>query len=93
MSNEADYQCVLEAIGKLGSASSISNMLNRVFANTKDEKLRALVGEVLEVMPRKGINHRVVTLRESRGISTKKLEVYCRECLKIDIDLLPTSVI
>lgn len=92
MSKAKDYEDVLEAIGILGSRSKINNLLNRVYAHSKDTKLREMVGEVLAKMPRSGINHSVFTLRDSRAVSTKKLEEYCRDILEWDQDIGPVSI-
>lgn len=92
MSNANDYEDVLEALGILGSKSKVNNLLNKVYAHSKDIQLRNMVGAVLAAIPAAGINHAVITLRDSKSIATKELERYCRNVLDWKPDSGPVSI-
>ena len=86
------YEDVLEAIGILGSESKINNMLNTVYSRTKDHDLRDMVGDILLSMRAAGLNHAVLTLRNSNAVKTKQVESYCRGKLGFDPATGPMSV-
>ncbi len=92
MSNNIEYQEVLEAIGMLANRSTIVNKLNKIFAHTKDIELRSMVGSILvDISSESGINTKRITLRDSNRIKTKKIEYYCREKLERDLFQEPMS--
>lgn len=91
MSSAKDYEDILEAIGILGSKSKINNILNKVYSHSKDYELREMVGCILSEIPRSGINHSVITLRDSNAIPTKKIEAHCRKRLGWASDSGPVS--
>ena len=91
MSTAKDYEDVLEALGILGQKAKINNILNKVYSHSKDRRLRDMIGKVLFQMPRAGINHSVISLRDSNAIPTKELESYCRDVLGWEMDSGPVS--
>ena len=93
MTNQREYEEVLEVLGMLAKKSTINNKLNKIFAYSKDEKLRSMVGAILEKLPEKDINHQVFTLRDHKGLKTKEIETYCREKLGRDVLEQPVSLV
>ncbi|MGH1463335.1 MAG: hypothetical protein ACRBB6_15025 [Neptuniibacter sp.] len=91
MSKAKYHEDVLEAIGTLGSKSRINNLLNKVYSHSRDPKLRDLVGMALSQLASSGINHSVITLRDSNAVPTKELEAYCRKNLGWQSDSGPLS--
>jgi len=91
--NAKDYEEVLEALGMLGRRTTINNKLNKVGARSKDEKLRGMIADLLNRIPYTSINHQVMTLRDSKAVSTKDMETYCRDKLGRNLYQEPKSVI
>lgn len=91
MSDSESYRDVIEAIGMLASRSTVSNKLNKIFTHTKDIQLQAMVGNLLHDIPIKGINTKIVSIRDSSQIRTKEIEAYCRIKIEMDIHQKPIS--